>query len=333
MILRFALILAFSSSNAWALSEQTAAEEFDCAAGGKLVVDVDFGSIDVAAGADGKVSVNAYRKIDASDEAREKEYFAASPMLITSEGNVVTVRVRPVDRARGTRNWSGNVNMDARYTIRVPKTFNADLRTSGGSIATNGISGDIKADTSGGKMKFGQLRGPLDARTSGGSIQLDGCEGPLKVSTSGGAIDANSGSGSLEARTSGGSIAVRGFRGDADVKTSGGKLTLENVTGSIAGKTSAGSISCLVAEPLRGDVELSTSAGSIDLTIPPQSRADVEARTTMGKVRTGIPMLTTRASDDRLEGTLNGGGKSVVLKASVGSINIKSGPEATAAPR
>ena len=53
----------------------------------------------------------------------------------------------------------------------------------------------------------------------------------------------------------------------------------------------------------------------------------------MGKVRTGIPMLTTRASDDRLEGTLNGGGKSVVLKASVGSINIKPGPETPAAPR
>jgi hypothetical protein len=132
------LLLALSASTAWALSEQTSTEEFDAAPGGQLFVDVDFGTIDVSAGPDGKVTVEAVRKLDCGDEAREKEYFADAPLLVAKEGNTVTVRVRRQKRDR-TWNWSGSVSMDARYTIRVPKNYNADLRTSGGSVTANGL--------------------------------------------------------------------------------------------------------------------------------------------------------------------------------------------------
>jgi hypothetical protein len=331
MIARVALLLVLATSSAWALSEETVNKQFDVAPGGKLVVDVDFGTIEVTGGSEGKVTIDARRRIDSSDEAREKEYIAATPIVVTNEGNTVSIRTRRQDRERGW-SWHGDVNMDARYTVRVPKNFHADLRTSGGSIAANGLTGEVKADTSGGKMKFGQIRGPLDVRTSGGSIVLEGCEGPQNVVTSGGAIDATNGAGKLDARTSGGSIVIRKFRGDTELKTSGGKLTLEGIVGNIEGRTSAGSISCVPGEPL-GDVALHTSAGSIDLTLPPKAGVNVDAKTSMGKIRTEIPMLATRTSDDRLEGTLNGGGKNVSLKASVGSITIKPAAEATANAR
>jgi DUF4097 and DUF4098 domain-containing protein YvlB len=331
MIARVALLLALAASSAWAVSEQKVNEEFDCSSGGKLIVDVDFGVVEVTGHSEGKVIIDARRKIDASDEVMEKEYFAATPIVVTNEGNTVTIRSR---RQGSDRSWSwrGNVNMDARYTVGVPKSFNVNLKTSGGSITANGISGEVKADTSGGKMKFGQIRGPLDARTSGGGIVLEQCDGPQTIATSGGSIDASQGSGSLDARTSGGSIMIRNFRGDTELKTSGGKLTLEGIVGNIEGRTSAGSISCVPGEPL-GDVDLHTSAGSIELTLPPKAGVNVEAKTSMGKIRTEIPMIATRTSDDRLEGTLNGGGKNISLKASVGSITIKPGSEATAAAR
>ncbi len=329
MHLRVALLLLFTAPAAWALSEENHNQQFEIGSGGRLVVDVDFGSIDVSAGPDGKVSIDAHRKIESSDESREKEYFANAPMVISKDGDTVTVRVRR-QKDSGHRSWSGNVNMDARYTIRVPKNFNADLKTSGGGITANGVTGEMKADTSGGKMKFAQLKGPLDARTSGGGISLDGCEGPLVVATSGGAINANSGSGSLDARTSGGSILVRNFSGDTEVKTSGGKLTLENITGRVTGKTSAGSISCALVDPVAGDVALQTSAGSIDISVPAKAGLSVDAKAGMGSIRTEIPMLATRSGDDRLEGTLNGGGKALLLKASVGSITIRPTGAATA---
>ena len=329
MHLRFPLILALTASTAFGLSEERVNQQLDVASGGKLVVDVEFGTIDVSAANDGKVSVEAYRKIDSNDEGREKEYLASSPIVVSKEGNTVSVRAR---RTNGDKrwSWSGSITMDARYTVRVPKQFNADLRTSGGTIAAHGISGEIKADTSGGKLKFTQLQGPLNGRTSGGGIQMSGCEGPLVVSTSGGDIEAEGGSGRLEARTSGGAISVRNFAGDTEVKTSGGKLTLENIKGSLVGKTSAGAITASLVEPVPGDVTLSTSAGSIDIAIPPKAGFNVDCKASMGNIRTEIPMLATRSDDDRLEGTLNGGGKSLLLKTSVGSITIKPAGAATA---
>lgn len=327
---RIAVLLILTATTCWAFTEENVKERFMVAPGGKLIIDVDFGTIDVTVGSESEVAVQAHRKIESDDEAREKEYFAAVPIVVSQEGNTVTVHARrPQERKHW--NWSGHIEMDAEYTVRVPKNFNAELRTRGGAINANGLTGEIDADTSGGKLNFAQLTGRIDARTSGGSILLDACAGPLTVSTSGGAIDCQKGSGTLDARTSGGSIVVRDFNGDAEVRTSGGKLVLENISGALNGKTSAGSIAATLLEPVPGDVKLQTSAGSIDVVLSEKAAVTVDAKTGMGSIRTAIPMLATRSRDNRLEGTLNGGGKSLVLQASVGSINLRPNPSPTVA--
>lgn len=322
MHVRIVLPFVLAASTCWGLSEENIDQKFSVAPGGQLVVDVGFGSIDVATGGDNEVAVRIHRKIDAGDEAREKDFLAAAPVVVSQEGNVVTVRARP-EKNRDCWDWDRRVEMNADYIVRVPKTFDAELRTSGGAIAANGLTGKIIADTKGGKMKFAELRGSLDARTSGGSISLEACAGELSVVTKGGTIDCQKGSGGLAARTSGGAILVRDFDGDTEVKTSGGKLTLENVSGALTGKTSAGSISVALPNPLPGDVQLQTGAGSIDVALSEKAAVTVNAKTGMGSIRTEIPMLATRSRDDRLEGTLNGGGKSLLLQASVGSITIR----------
>lgn len=324
-----ALFLALSAPVAFGLTEQRVNENFDVPAGGKLIVDVDFGTVDVSGTSGGKVVVDAYRKIDASDEQREKEYFEDAPIVVTRDGNTVTVRAR--SKRERNQSWSGRINMDGRYNVQLPRQFNVDLRTSGGSISVNDIKGEIKTNTSGGKLKFTQIEGPIDGRTSGGSIEMESCVGDSNVNTSGGSITVKGGRGRLDARTSGGSIAVRQYTGDTDVKTNGGALTLENISGKITGRTSAGSIDVSLADPVSADVNLDSSAGSINLAVPPKAGLDVDAKTSIGKIRTEIPMLAMKSGDDRLQGTLNGGGKSVVLRASVGSITIKPTAPATAA--
>ena len=327
---RIALLLALTASTAWGISEHKLNHEFDASSGGRLIVDVDFGTIEVAAGSEGKASVQGYRKIDSDNEAQEKAYFAEVPVTVTKEGNTITVRARRNGERRDW-NWSGRINMDAHYTIRLPKQFHVDLKTSGGAISVDGIKGEIKTNTSGGKLKFTQLEGPIDGKTSGGSIEMASCTGDANINTSGGSIDVKSGRGRLDARTSGGSIAVRDYVGDTDVKTSGGRLALENVSGKITGRTSAGSIDLSLADPITADINLDSSAGSIDVVVPPKAGLNVDAKTSMGKIRTEIPMLAMKSDDDRLQGTLNGGGKSLVLRASVGSITIKPATAATAA--
>lgn len=327
-LLRLIFILILSAIAAFGASEENVNEQLDASAGGNLVVDVAFGTIDVGSGADNSVTIEAHRKIETGDPAKEKEYLAEVPIVVRKDGNTVTVRARRTEEKSWS--WSGTTNMDARYTIRVPKNFNLDLKTGGGTISANGIVGEVKVATGGGKLRLGQLKGPLDARTSGGSIRLDGCDGALMVKTSGGEIKAQDGGGSLDAKTSGGSISVHDFKGDTVVKTSGGQLTFENVGGKMIGQTSGGSITAALVSPLPGEVDLASSAGSIVLSVPTDAACNVQAHTSVGTVSSDLPFMTTRCERDELKGALNGGGKSINLRSSAGSISIRASTPKTA---
>src|SRR4030095_10586154 len=222
-------ILALTAS---AASEENISQQVDATPGGKLVVDVEFGTIDGIAGADNKVAVEAHRNIDFGDDAREKEYFAATPVTITRDGNVITVRAH-----NSNQNWwnFGHSGMHVQYTIYVPKKFETDLHTEGGDVAAAEVTGNANVKTSGGKLAFRHLEGTLSANTGGGSIEVANCLGPIKIETSGGDITVADGTGTLDARTSGGRIEVRNFTGDTEVRTSGGNLSLERNTGKILG--------------------------------------------------------------------------------------------------
>ena len=323
MITRTLLLLVAATATASALSEENINQQLDAAPGGRIIVDVDFGTIDVSAGADDKVVVEAHRKIDSNNEAQEKEYLAAAPVTVSKDGNTVTIRARRSQKDRNM-NWSGRCNMDARYTVRVPKNFNSELRTAGGSIIGSELTGTMSADTSGGKLKFTHLKGPTGATTSGGSIELNGCEGAVKVDTSGGRIESIDGSGSLEARTSGGSIVVRNFGGDTKVETSGGRLAFENINGKITGRTSGGSITARLKSPGAGRCESGNFRRQHRSDwFPPDAGLDVEAEASSGRVTSELPFVGTRTDRDSMKGKINGGGKSLVLRSGAGSISIK----------
>jgi len=319
-ILRNLLVLCAVALTASAASEENVTRQLDAAPGGKLVVDVDFGSVNVAAGADDKVILEAQRKVDFNDETKEKEYLANVPITVTNGGNVVTVR------SRGTKpnDWNvGHRETDAKYVLRVPKKFETALRTDGGAISVTDLTGNLNAHTSGGRMTFARLEGTLDGETSGGFIEVEDCRGPINIETSGGHIKVARGNGSLSAHTSGGRIEVRNFSGDTEVRTSGGALDLENISGKLIGKTSGGSVRASIPGPLIGDVKLETTAGNIDFSVPATAAFELDANTSVGEVVSRLPIQTSDVHREHLRGTLNGGGKSVTLGTSAGNITIQ----------
>jgi hypothetical protein len=315
LLVSFALVVTASAA-----TEENISRQLDVTPGGKLIVDVDFGTINVTAGADDKVVIEAYRKIDFGDEAKEKEYFAAAPVAIGQDGNVVTVRAH---YAKSKEFWSfGHSEMDGHYTIRVPKRFETDLHTEGGDVAVGEITG-VTVKTSGGKLVFKHLEGTLTANTSGGSIAVEDCRGSIEIETSGGDITVADGTGTLNAKTSGGRIDVRNFSGDTEVRTSGGNLSLQRITGKIIGKTSGGSIRASIPDAVVGDVRLETSAGNIDVSLPATATVDIDASTSVGEIFSRLPFETSDVDKEHLRGKLNGGGKSVKLETSAGNITIE----------
>ena len=322
LILRTSFLFFVLTLIASAASEENVNQQKSAAPGGKLMVDVDFGTINVVIGADDKIVIEAYRKIDFGDEAKEKEYFAAAPVAISQDGNIVTVRAHCT---KSKQFWRfGHSEMDGRYTIHIPKRFEADLCTEGGDVTAKEITGNVTAKTSGGKLVFKHLEGTLTADTSGGSIEVEDCRGPIKIKTSGGDITVADGTGTLDGTTSGGRIDVRNFSGDAEVRSSGGNLSLQRVTGKIIGKTSGGSIRVSVHDAVVGDVRLETSAGNIEVSLPTTATVDIDASTSAGEIVSHLPLETSDVDSEHLRGKLNGGGKSLKLETSAGNIRIES---------
>ena len=297
-------------------------KSFSARPGGKLVIDVDFGSVDINPNSAGEVTIDVKRKISRRNKADEEQFLREHPVTITQDGDTVTIYSR--GKTKNTRWWFGSQRTEGKYTITVPSQFNAQVKTAGGGVAINDLTGDVKANTSGGGFKFARLHGKLDSETSGGSIQVSDCEGPLKVGTSGGGIDVTGGSGSLDGSTSGGSIEVKDFRGPAHVETSGGGIRFENVTGRVDGSTSGGSIIARLSAEKAEEVRFETSGGGVTVHVPESWAFNLDAATSGGGVSSDLPVTVVGKTErNSLKGAVNGGGKSMFLRTSGGSIHVK----------
>jgi hypothetical protein len=307
---------------ACAETEEHLEKRFAVQSGGTLVVDVDFGTIDVKTNDTSEVVVDVVRKISRPTKAEEEEFLADRPVTFTPEGNAVTVQSHSRTRTSGSSR--GKQSTEGKYTITVPARFSGQLKTSGGAVAVSDLTGEVNASTSGGGLNFARLRGPLDGRTSGGAIRVADCEGLQQVKTSGGGIEVSGGSGSFEGSTSGGPVAVKDFQGPVQVKSTGGGITVENVAGKVDGKTSGGAIAARFASPLADEVKLATSGGGVTLRVAESAAFDLDAATSGGSVSSELTVDSgERPSRNHLKGPVNGGGKPVVLRSGGGSIQVR----------
>jgi DUF4097 and DUF4098 domain-containing protein YvlB len=317
-------LLTLTSCAALAATEEQTNKTFQVPPGGKLVVDVDFGSIDVSTNSTDAVTVNVWRKVTRGSVEEEQKVLSENPIVFVQDGNTVTVRAHL--KVKEKFHWlSGFKNRnEAKYTIQVPAQFNAQINTSGGGIAASDVTGEVKADTSGGGLRFTRLHGPLSGDTSGGSIRVTDCEGPIKIDTSGGGIEVTGGSGTLKGDTSGGSITVKNFKGPASVDTSGGGITIENVRGMVKGDTSGGSIHAVLLSPVPGDVSLSTSGGGVTVKVPADAAFNLDAEASGGGVHCDLPVTVQGKQEHaRLKGPVNGGGPILRLETSGGGVFIQ----------
>ena len=295
---------------------------FNIQPGGSLVVEVDFGSIEVATNAMNEVEVDVVRKVTRSSKDEEEAFLTERPVTVTQEGTTIVVRSRA--ESRRTEPSRGNQRTEGRYRITVPSHFNAQLKTQGGAISVEDLTGEVDVATSGGALKFTRLHGSLDGKTSGGPIQVTECEGQQQVKTTGGSIGLTGGTGSFDGKTSGGPVKVKDFRGPIQVKSSGGPITIENAEGKVDGKTSGGPITASFATPIAEEVTLATSGGAVTLRVPEKSAFDLDATSSGGSVRSELPVdAPGKPVPHRLKGPVNGGGKPVVLHTSGGSIRVE----------
>jgi DUF4097 and DUF4098 domain-containing protein YvlB len=302
---------------------------FQVQPGGRLILDVDFGAIQVIGQDAQELSVDVWRRVRESSKAKEEDYFRSHPVLFSQQGTDIVVRVEVPSQVFSSRGWSwwGRSTREARYVIRLPKEYSIDLKTRGGGIQITDLNGKMDAETHGGSIELTRTQGQIYVQTSGGRITANEVQGNLNLRTSGGSIQVRSGEGILEGRTSGGAIDVEKFAGSVDVRTSGGSIRLDSLTSSqVRATTSGGSIRGDFLELPTDGTDLRTAGGSIRLKLPSSAAFELDATTSGGSCSTEFPIIIHgKPSKSKLSGSVQGGGPSVVLKTSGGSISVDQG--------
>jgi hypothetical protein len=275
-------------------AEKVLDRSYDVSAGGRLVVDVDGGTVTVKGTDTNKVVVRM--RATGSDDRLAKLNWSAER---DGQGVIVTSKR---ERAEKWFDW-GRSDLRLTFTVEVPRAYNVDLRTSGGNLDVSQLTGTAVGRTSGGSIGVESVRGEVRMRTSGGSVRARAVQGPVELESSGGTIVANEIAGGLRAHTSGGGIRIEQTSGSIDAQTSGGSITIDM----------AGSNEGIVAK---------TSGGSITLKIPSTTNATLNASTSGGSVSSNLPMTNSESSKSSLRGTINAGGPEIVARSSGGSITL-----------
>ena len=269
-------------------------KQFSVKDGGDLFVVADAGTVKINSW--DKSEVNIVVEVDGSDSRTEKY-----TVEFKQEGNSVYVTGKMRDRS--FFKWHVR-DLDARYTINVPKKFNTNVKTSGGDVESK------------------DLIGKVDYNTSGGNIEVEKIEGRTSISTSGGNVSARDIVGNVEAETSGGNVICENVKGDVDGNTSGGDVEANFVDGKVKAGTSGGNVTIKVSGDNKG-INAETSGGDIDIFVKDGVGADIDAETTGGSVDCDLPVTVRgKVRDSELHGKINGGGNSIRASTSGGSIRI-----------
>ncbi|HEY0591109.1 MAG TPA: hypothetical protein VGF40_05045 [Thermoanaerobaculia bacterium] len=213
---------------------------------------------------------------------------------------VATVEGRDADAGIAVRRFAGGVEIaqdparrhgHGRATVKVtvPRKFDLDIETMGGSIAVDDVHGSLSGRTMGGELLLTRVAGRLAMSTNGGNVLLRDASADGSVQTMGGNVLFENVRGGVKGSSMGGNVVYRNVaRADgaatgkafvvstmggqidvadaphgAEVETMGGDITIGRANRFVKARTMGGSIEIgavdgwLEAGTMGGDIEAS----------------------------------------------------------------------------
>lgn len=277
-------VFLFTAVNSSGISKdlQDFTKSFKVNKGGKMIIDINPGSI----------NLNTWDKNEVYVKVKNVESNEVKNVEVYLEGNNVVVRYS------SEWGWGEEIELEAsipsQYSIEAKTTGgdilvrgnivgNVELISMGGDISTKNVKGKVRINTQGGDLSVGNIEGGLLLSTMGGDINIGEVIGETaKVNTMGGDIRISKALSGIEAVTYGGDIDAKNLGSDSQLKTMGGSIEIENFNGRVGMQTFGGN---LLVKSGSGFVDASTNAGDIILH---NITGSVNARSTSGNVLMSI---------------------------------------------
>src|SRR5262249_54658356 len=118
---------------------------FSVQPGGRLIMDVEPGSIEVKTGGGSRIVVDVFRRVERTSDFRVEDILRQHEVNFEQQGNNVIIRAKfPHEDFRRWR----HTGLQVRYVVSIPTEFNVDLKTSGGGIRFDGFPGERPRESS-----------------------------------------------------------------------------------------------------------------------------------------------------------------------------------------
>jgi DUF4097 and DUF4098 domain-containing protein YvlB len=287
---------------------------------GAVEMDVQTGSgeIVVRPGSPGKVEIHG--KIRASGwhvggDVEQRIHDLETNPPIEQNGN--TFRIGHIEDHERTRNISIS------YEVVVPAETKLHSSSGSGDERIEGISGPADANSGSGSLRLTNIGGETHARTGSGDIELNSIHGSVKASTGSGSIHATGIAGELTASSGSGEVRLeQTAAGDVEIGTDSGSVEVKGAKGAVRVQTGSGNITAQ-GQPT-GEWKLRTASGDVTVAFPADAAYDLVAHTSSGSIHSD-PEMTVQGtiSSRELRGKVHGGGSTVDLSTSSGSIHIQ----------
>lgn len=216
--------------------------------------------------------------------------------------------------ARLATEYTGRSNSQSsshNFDIHVPRSFNVQIKSSGGGVTINGVDGYFTGRTGGGEIEIRNANGKAEIRTGGGDVRVSDSRltgsittgggqviiqrvagnfvgysgsGPVTYINSDGAIKAKNGA--IRMSSNGGDISLPEAPDGARVTTGGGAVRIGPSAGEVYASTGGGKIEI---GPASGDVEAHTGAGNVTINLTGSGSHSVDVTSGLGQVVLVVP--------------------------------------------
>jgi len=333
------------------------------AAGNSLHVDSlhindDHGTITVNVSDDKKLKVSWRKKVHAENQQDADRYNAKTDPSITQGDKVLTLNANT--------QGAGDKGVTTDLDIYVPVNTALVIASGRGAVTIAGMAGNVEVDHHRGEVNINDHTGNVSLNMENGSVRLGHVKGDVTVQGRANEVAVEDVDGAVHvngefretrlvrvsktvsfrsARTDmefsrldgrmdldSGDLRADSLSGPMRLKTRSKDITLEGFSGDLRLEDVNGTVSIGLYKP--GNIQIDNRRGDVQVSIPPNTAIKVEARTHEGEIESEFDEIKADNKDKQssASGSIGTNGPRLVMNCDKGTIEIRKGTVAVAAP-
>lgn len=225
-----------------------------------------------------------------------------------NEDNIINIDDKKVLSINHLSNLSkNNINFaSVDYTIKVPNDIPLEIDNKFGVTIVNGISADIKIESSAGKVTVQKVKGNIYVDNKFGATECFDIVGNIKIDNSNGKIDVENIDGKAELFGKLGSIKAANIKSDTTIDSANGSVDYSS------------------KEVINTNLKITNNLGKITVRLPKNQNGSFNCETKLGSIKNDFNLqVNTHENKSTLKGNIGDGKANITLINNNGSIDIK----------